>query len=358
MALLFVRPNSLRFTSDPLVSGKPVAYWLNRGSAHFPGELLPGDSPLADAGPEIIPALVGAIKRRYSEHNMVNSLRRYFPFLRRYLPEYPPGSAVRGVAVFRLGLFGSAASNAVPLLVELFKNPPADFGNVEKFRDIQALGFIGPAAKEAVPVLVASLSDTNEMIRMSAAHSLLQIGSVPRDAVPALKRNVSDREGLGAPAAVALLEVEPGAEALARVKSMLVGPSGKHDFISQIVRGITASELAYVQIPDEIEQILRGMLEEDNPSVRQGAALALARPHARDLDRIIPVLIEGLDEGQFQIPCAQALGRIGPEAAAAKPALKQAAQIQVYVLRNFARDALAKVSGPQTNGAVQPKEGQ
>ena len=103
-----------------------------------------------------------------------------------------------------------------------------------------------------------------------------------------------------------------------------------------------AAALFYVQnYPDELREILVRLLDDPDPSVSQGAAIGLARCQLGDRTKIINILTEGLKAGQFQIRCAQALGAVGPDAAAAIPVLEQS---KGYVLGIAARDALAKIN--------------
>ena len=323
-------------TSEALASGRSVGYWLDRLPSEASGGLLPAGHPLARAGPEIAPSLIAAINRDYAARDLLVRSGRFLPpFLRKYLPsEHTPAWEIREVAAFRLGLMGGAASNAVPALIDLLNKPVAYAG--DKGRVIQALGDIGPPAKQAIPVLVSNLNDKSEWIRMTAACSLLQIGIVPSEAAPALKRNLGDTGYVAALMAVALLAVQKDVESLLRVELMLrAGGDGN-------TRAHAAAALAFLpELPDGLKPILNQMLDENDASVRQGAAIALARPRAEKLQRITEVLIEGLRDGQFQIRCAQALGRMGPEGAAARSELERA---QGYVLGIVAQDALARIS--------------
>src|SRR4030095_7461857 len=96
-----------RHDPGPLISGKPVEYWLKNLPLESHSALLPAKNPLVEAGPEIVPSLVGAIERSYAVQDFVSRLRNLFPqILHRWLPEpSAPGSVIRQVAAFRLGLF-------------------------------------------------------------------------------------------------------------------------------------------------------------------------------------------------------------------------------------------------------------
>jgi HEAT repeat protein len=57
----------------------------------------------------------------------------------------------------------------------------------------QALGFVGADAVIAVPDLIRLLEDPSEGLRNSACIGLAGIGPPARDALPALRRALSDR---------------------------------------------------------------------------------------------------------------------------------------------------------------------
>src|SRR4051812_28327788 len=90
--------------AEPLVSGKPVAYWLDRLPSDASSGLLPADNPLAKAGPEIGPSLIAAINRSYAARDFIAVRQRFLPpFLRKYLPnQHTPAWEIRQVAAFRL----------------------------------------------------------------------------------------------------------------------------------------------------------------------------------------------------------------------------------------------------------------
>jgi HEAT repeat protein len=240
------------------------------------------------------------------------------------------------VAAFRLGQFGPAASKAVPPLIRLLKKSKYDNGRV-----IQALGDIGPPAKKAAPVIAEALSDRNDWVRMTAAYSLLQIHMVPKEAIPALEKNLKCAGYIAAVMAVAIWSAEPSPEALSRIQSMLTNAGDRE------TAAHTAAALGLLpELPQELLPILTGMLDEHNPGARQGAALALARPSAKNAKRIVEVLIEGVNKGEFSSRCAEALGNMGSDAIPAKSALLKAQQYppgQGYVLSNMAARAFAKI---------------
>src|SRR2546428_802405 len=162
------------------------------------------------------------------------------------------------VAAFRLGQFGPAASNAVPSLIELLKKPGSYYG--DKGRVIQALGFIGPPAKQAAPILAENLNHTNEWIRYTAAYSLLQIGVVPTNAIPALKRNLSDTGYVAASMAAALFLAESTKEAVSRIASMLSPDHEKN------TRAHMAVGLGFLRnVPEALKTMITRMMDDAEP---------------------------------------------------------------------------------------------
>jgi HEAT repeat protein len=97
------------------------------------------------------------------------------------------------------------------------------------------------------------------------------------------------------------------------------------------------------KLPGETISVLQQMLQDSQPNVRQGAAIALANAKIGNLNEIIPVLIEGVDSGEFQVPCAKALGGIGSSAKPALPALEKRLAEPSSVLRRAAVQAMNRI---------------
>lgn len=349
LALVAVTITTMTFTSrnpnsmDPEME-KSAAYWLRT----LPYEtddavMIANDHPLVLAGSEIIPTLIDALDYE-TKIPLLDQLlpknRYWIPApLRNRLPERKArAEIIRQVAAFRLGLYGEKASNAVPALIAYLQKPTAYVE--DKSRVIQALGFIGPEAKPAVPVLTKYLADTNTYWYFNLT-SLLQIGEVPPETLSIIDWKL---ETVSQPHERAVLlvaayaaDAEHTQERLDILRSTLTPEStvGAHAAVAWAKLG---------SIPDDTKQLLRTMLDSDALSARQGAAIALAEPGDTDMQRLLHVLIEGLERGQFPTECAEALGRIGPEAAAAIPALEKDLQ---YVLKVKAIQALAKIRETQ-----------
>jgi hypothetical protein len=328
---------------EPVLSGKSVGYWLS----HLPPDagmgFLGPDHPLEAAGPEIIPFLTAAIDRSYGARRLYNKVWQLSPaLLRMHLPKpTAPEGAIKTFSAFRLGQFGPLASNAVPSLIRL--SYQTGVNSPDKGRVFQALGDIGPPARPAVPVLLGGLRDTNTWISDRALESLLQIGEVPKEAIPILdaQLRVPGIEGYRTGArVVGIWDANRTPESLARVEEFLASPDRNR-------RAYTSYSLGYSHdLPETVISKLTRMLDDKDAGARQGAAIALANAAHQTGPRVIAVLCEGLESGQFQIPCAQALGRMGPAAKSALPVLQSSLKTEHgSVLRRAVSEAITNI-GP------------
>lgn len=209
-----------------------------------------------------------------------------------------------------LGLFGPWAGEAVPALE---KGLGSDNSDVRR-ECVVALGRIGPGAKAAVPALAAVLGDRDHSVRHRVPPALARIGLESPDVLRALARAPREslgREGpldalaaAGAPAvphlAALLAEKDPGVRAGAARALGKIGPASG----------------------DAVPALL-GAVEDDNPDVGIAAAKALDAV-GFDPRGVLRRLIDIAKFGKEAYPRAwsvRAIGRIGPEAAAAAPVL-------------------------------------
>jgi HEAT repeat protein len=100
-------------------------------------------------------------------------------------------------AAIAFEVLGSSASDAVPVLVQIFEKDTSGVTIKSDWASsstaaVFALGFIGPAAESAVPSLVRHTADTNAMVRAYACMALGKIHAQPELAVPALVKCLDD----------------------------------------------------------------------------------------------------------------------------------------------------------------------
>jgi HEAT repeat protein len=254
---------------------------------------------------------------------------------------------VRAKAAEALGKMGEAAAPAaVPKLVVALR----DEDNWVSALAAEALGEMGEAAEEAVPALVRSLRHINPLVRANAAEALGKMGEAARDAVPAAEAATRDKDGnVRAQALRALGEIAP--------------PGGSSDevFLAAVrdpeprVRAAAAEALGKRGAEDDAAAgALVSLLEDPSDEVKFQVVRALPR-----LAGPTTVVIEGLcrrlledDSAWIRETAAQALGSLGPAAAAAGESLLRAARTGEVPVREEAMRAIALIQPPETVEAL------
>jgi len=209
-----------------------------------------------------------------------------------------------------LGALGPAAAVAVPALVRNL----ADGAEPVHQDTVEALGEIGAPAK---PALVAALGDADPNRRAGAALALAQLGAAAKDTAPAL---VSILEKENNPAArIAQITALPktGPEPARAVLLLVAAATDPDDAIRHA--GINALAGARTLHPDAAEA-LAGLLKNADPALRQRAAHALGRL-GPDAASALPALIDAARASNGEGVFVDSLTQIGP---AALPALLSA----------------------------------
>lgn len=249
--------------------------------------------------------------------------------------------AVRAEVVEALGKLGPAAADvAVPRIVHALHDPDSWVSALAA----EALGAMGESAEEAVPALVRSLGHISSQVRANAAEALGKLGPAAQSVRPALAKAAADPEGsVRCQAVRALGQLGPDAAARPALQAAL------GDADPQVrAAGAEALSLWHEEGQDVQQELLR-LLDDANDEVKVRAAQALPRlvgPQPEVIDRLCKRMQKD-DSVWVQGQAAQALGRLGPTAQAAGPALLEAVQTAEASVREQALHALALIQPPE-----------
>jgi HEAT repeat protein len=239
-------------------------------------------------------------------------------------------------AVKRLGQAGAAA---VPGLIESLddSSPAVRHGAAE------ALGLIGAPAARAVPRLTDLLADKSELVRTAAATALGRIGPEARPAVSALRKGLGHKDHhFRAACAEALGGVGPGAaEATGNLVKAL-------DDEHYSVRESAARGLGGIgpKAAQALPRLKRAARTDSAERVRLASAEALWRiERSPDAVTALEALLRDSGDSSMRREACEALGRLGPAAAAALPSLKAALEDEEPVVRAAAGEAVPLVEG-------------
>jgi len=226
------------------------------------------------------------------------------------------------------GVTPDETASVVPALANLLNDPDAEV----RLQAAKALYKIGPHAESAVPALITSLQDSGFGGRWMVAQALGEIGPAARPAIPALAEVLNDpnpdlRKYAGE--ALQRLNYEP------------------KTFASILVSQITIKFVTYrsvVQLgqlgPDAVAAVpvlIEVLKEEESPEPYPN--------HEHLSNEMLKSRMELLRVERRWLRCAAArsLGRIGPLAAEAIPALTETLNNTDLAVREAAAEALVKI---------------
>ncbi|MDG3002270.1 HEAT repeat domain-containing protein [Paludisphaera mucosa] len=245
---------------------------------------------------------------------------------------------VRAEAVEAIGKIGEAAAEAaVPGLVKALEDEDDTVGALAA----EALGQMGESAAEAVPALVASLQHLNPQVRHNAAEALGNLGPAEASVRLALEGAVRDEDGgVRSQAVLALGKVAGPADG--SMPTVLAALQDEDPLVR--TAAVTAAGL-WGDAAGELVPGVAALLDDPNDQVKVEVARVLPR-----LAGAAPDVIEGLcrrlledDSPLVQSHAALALGKLGPDAAAAGEALLRAAQTGEVGVREQAMRAIVMI---------------
>jgi HEAT repeat protein len=269
--------------------------------------------------------------------------------------------SVRLSAVRALGRLGWLARDALPALTEALNDGEA------KVREAAAAA-VGQVGPDAVPALAGMLRHPDKYVRRNAVWGLGKLGPLAKAVLPDLCRTLADvdpRTASGAAQALGSMGAE-GADAIPALTEAMRGTN-------IVLCRLAAKALSQIGRPALATLVTH--LKHHDPFVRGEAAVALgwmgpaaapAIPHLVEVLRAksaarpfsasavlgsatpaTPVAIKPGEQPATEDGCrasaAQALGRIGPAAAAAEPLLQQALTDPCAAVRQAAEVSLRQI---------------
>ncbi len=251
-------------------------------------------------------ALLTVDRDKEREQTLIAGFRTSVPVLTEALRD--PDSGVRAAAAESLGRLSEYAAEALPALVETFKDKKAD--RFVRSYAAFAIGRIGgDAARGAVPELAAALveKDSPEEVRRSAATALGAMKTDVAGAASALGRALKDKSvDVRRAAAIALGQIGPeNRAALAPLKEAAKDP----------------------------DKFVRAQ------------ALQVLGTLTQDAAEVLRVLTDGMQDQLLEVRLAaiEALGTLGPEARPALPVLRAARTDAQAAVREAAGEAIRKI---------------
>ena len=205
----------------------------------------------------------------------------------------------------------------IPVLTKALQDPESEV----RLAAANALGDLASGSNSpstaAIPDLIKVLDDQNERVRCAAAVTLAKLHGPADKILPVLKNALTSKEGsmLGA-WAIGLL----GSEAVSAAPALI--PLLKEE--DSALRVIAAEALEEIGAgKSESLPVLSALLKDQHPGVRSAAARVLVKIVGPQDASLVPSLIEALKDTDrnVQLDAAQVLGKIGPAASAAVPAL-------------------------------------
>ena len=188
-ATVSVRQHALR--AEPVYQGQPVSHWIKvlndmtrtdaSGMSYFEGE-----QPILEIRRPAIPYLLRALKGRDSLAKEAGAVlwRRLPRRLQKVFPQPFPPVRLRAYAARGLGLLGPEAAAAVPDLIAALH----DKDEWVRSAAADALGGIGPEARAAVPALINGLNDPVKHVQLGCVIGLKGAAQDSPEVMPVFRK--------------------------------------------------------------------------------------------------------------------------------------------------------------------------
>src|SRR5262245_61292691 len=237
-------------------------------------------------------------------------------------------------------------ADALPVLLQVFKQPPSPDASDLRCRAAELIGELGEGGKQAVPDLTAALGDQDEYVRTITVRTLGKVAPAQRDVVAAL---LPQLDGPLRPEVLMVLK----RSGVAALPALPVLVDILQDGRTPADRGLAGAVLGKIGAKARpAVQPLRSALHDDDPVVRLEAAEALGFI-GHDGDGVVAALeaVLGDTDSRVRFQSVRALGKLGPRAQAALPAVRRLLTDEDAKVREAAKQAVGRLSPPGALGA-------
>jgi HEAT repeat protein len=253
-----------------------------------------------------------------------------------------PSRDVMIAALDALVSLGPKAKEGVPDLIKVIERD----GNPARLAAIEVIGHIGPDAGKAIPILTKVLAHEDFHTQYFSVRALAKIGPESKVALPEIQRLL--QSGVASArknAATALGDLGPviGEDGI----RALVAALGDKVFTVREQAALALGKLgehARESLPE-----LRELAQKHSLSTRVAAAHAVW-DISRDIDFVLPILIEETEATNHQLDALRALADIGPAAKGAVPRLVPLLRHADAEVQMLAADVLGAI-GPDAKAA-------
>lgn len=239
-----------------------------------------------------------------------------------------------------LGDFGPASASAVPSLIAATK-----IGNPGLVHEVtEALGKIQSDPAKTVPALTALLADRSAIIRAAAIDALRMFGPAAKSSLEQLHKSLGDTEPLikvSAARAIAYIDWGNANSTTKIVPVLIAGLKSPQDAVaSEAIQGLA-------MVGPAAAPALQELLNADGSRTSMLAcdALSAMGPGAKTaVDKLLATAKSSKSAMRWH--ALNAIGSIGPDAKSAVPALVEALSDQDHHIRYVAEQSLLQIGKP------------
>jgi HEAT repeat protein len=284
---------------EPLHNGKPIRYWVDQACSR-PNE-FEAQREVRNIGVQAIPCLISKLKYRetWVDRSLLEIRDRLPPPLSRLLPAPSTGPFERSCAAECLAMFGPDAKPAVRALAKLVN--VNNTNGLDADRAIAALNAIGPEARDALPALRRAMTNQRPFLQVAAARAVWAIHRETNLVLHVFTNVISASADDGAVACAALGLFQLGPAAAPAVPVLLQALRNPKLSAGARANAAVAFGAVGVNNPTVIATLLEGTRDSD-AGVRTTCARSLWQLDKQFAPVAVPIIVDWIVEWNKQKP--------------------------------------------------------